>query len=109
MLCRLYSSLWLAKEYETVLDSNCSSINYYYRIRCYLATGNLSGIVSIIISGIKSSTTFTDHMSSRILEEVQVLQLQQPPRDSISAIETSLRLVNSIGKSLALQKYTRHV
>ena len=47
-------------------------------------------------------------MSSHILEEVRVLHLQQqpPPRHSVSTIETLLRLVNSIGKSLALQKYT---
>jgi hypothetical protein len=54
----------------------------------YLATGNLGGIVSIIISGI-TLYYYTDAISSHILGEVRVLYLQQPPRHSVSTIEAS--------------------
>jgi hypothetical protein len=43
-------------------------------------------------------------MSSHILEEVRVLHPQQPSSTLYPTIETLLRRVNDIGKSLALQK-----
>ena len=46
-------------------------------------------------------------MSSHILEEVRVLHPQQLPRHSVFTIETLLRRVNDIGKSLALQKMNK--
>jgi hypothetical protein len=46
-------------------------------------------------------------MSSHILEEVRVLHPQQLPRHSVFTIETLLRRVNDIGKSLALQKVNK--
>jgi hypothetical protein len=46
-------------------------------------------------------------MSSHILEEVRVLHPQQLLRHSIFTIETLLRRVNDIGKSLELQKMNK--